>query len=508
MMSSSEKLGLPEKQKGIILLIMTIIIILASVSYLLSEFSVTEIKQQHQQITQNALKQAKQALLAFTMTRANLVSLVSSKQPGMYGYFPCPAINNTIEGISDGSCGMRFRNTLGWFPWKSLDMPPLKDGNGDCLLYAVSSSYKFSPNAGMLNEDSFGMLQVDDGNGTVIQGGVAKDRVVAIVFSAGQALAGQHRVKDPNTECGYDKNNFSAYMDAYTLPSGTVINNSKMSNLVDRVDRFIQIASMRKKNVVNDQMLMITRDEIWPLIMRRAAFNDTNLTDTNKMRRLTEALAKCMAAYANNNDTRRLPFPAPLNFKGGDYRNNSNYVDNAISHLGHYPFTTAVADSIIPGTMANKNLFEKKLKSGVFMCEHLTLAFPGGATADLKDITAQARQMWNNWKDHIFYAVSADYAASSSKTKVTGCGNCIQVSGIKYAAVVMYSGQKLAGQIREAPVANIDTGVLDTKQILNNYIEVVNPAGNGQGDYTSVPTSNDTMFCLTASDPVSVKLCR
>ncbi len=194
-MYSRTKLTLPRKQKGIVLLMMVIIIVFASVSYLLSKISVTDIKQQHQQLTQNALKQAKQALLAYAMTRTELAPpVVSSKQPGMYGYLPCPA-NNNGEGISVGSCGMRFKNTLGWFPWKSLDMPPLRDGNGDCLLYAVSSSYKWSPNARMLNEDTPGMLQVVDENGTIIQGAKAKDRVVAIIFLPGKYLPGNFGLK-------------------------------------------------------------------------------------------------------------------------------------------------------------------------------------------------------------------------------------------------------------------------------------------------------------------------
>ena len=73
----------------------------------------------------------------------------------------------------------------------------------------------------------------------------------------------------------------------------------------------------------------------------------------------------------------------------------------------------------------------------------------------------------------------------------------------------MYSNRKLdvPGQSREAPIANIDTGVVDTKQVISNYIEVVNAAGNGLGDYSPVVGSNDLFFCLTDTEPVDVIEC-
>ncbi len=273
------------------------------------------------------------------------------------------------------------------------------------------------------------------------------------------------------------------------------------------MDQFVQVASADKKNLINDQLLTITRDEIWPSIMRRREFDDKNVTDTNKVRRLTEALAQCLADYANDNANRHLPFPVPLNLNGGDYRDNKDYNDvfPGVSYVGRYPFTTDAADVIIPGTVATKDLFEKNFSSGQ-SCASLVLTSPGGTTvANLKDTTALERQMWNNWKDHIFYAVSFDYAPSASLT-LPSCGKCVQVSGVKYAAVVIYSGQKIGSQIRQAPIASIDTGIVaDTKKDLNNYIEVVNPKGNGQGDYT--PTANDTIFCLTDTSEVKVVPC-
>lgn len=506
-MNSHYPSSLPDKQQGVVLLMMVVIIILVAVSYLIAMQSVTAMVEQRQQVTRKVLKQAKQALLAYAQTRAD--QQIPSPQPGRYGYLPCPA-NNNSEGISTGSCGSRYLNALGWFPWKSLDMPILKDGNGNCLLYAVSSTYKWSPDAKMLNEDSPGMLQLVDESGAVVQGTTASGRVVAMVFSAGQALAGQTRINNANSECGYDTSNFGAYLDTYTLPSGSVINNSTVSSQPNHVDPFIHIVSATQKDVVNDQVLTITRDDVWPPIMRRGEFDDANTSKINKMRRLTEALARCLASYANDNNTHRLPLPAPLDLSSNGYRDNNHYTDiSSGSYIGHYPFITTAADSVIPGTLATTKLFEKPFTLGQ-PCNSLPLSLPGNGTpANLRDSHALERQLWDNWKDHIFYAVSKDYAPSSSAT-MAACGDCIKVKGTKYAAAVIYSGKKLSGhippQIRQTPIAAMDIGVVaDSKNNLANYIEVNNPAGTGKGDYTR--TANDTIFCLTDTNPVGVVSC-
>ncbi|MDT8282149.1 MAG: hypothetical protein RQ982_04965, partial [Gammaproteobacteria bacterium] len=48
---------------------------------------------------------------------------------------------------------------------------------------------------------------------------------------------------------------------------------------------------------------------------------------------------------------------------------------------------------------------------------------------------------------------------------------------------------------------------VDTKKTFTNYIEVSNALGNGKGDYTPAPTSNDIMFCITDTKPMNVVPC-
>ncbi|MFV9615262.1 MAG: hypothetical protein ACNYZG_04850, partial [Gammaproteobacteria bacterium] len=339
---------------------MVIVLALTFTAYYFSSISIVDIKTDNIHKTHNALKQAKQALLGYAFLRTDIT--MPSFQPGKYGYLPCPG-NTNGDGNSVGSCGEENTNYLGWFPWRSLGMPPLKDGNGDCLLYAVSSTYKYNPTAGMLNEDTnYGMFQVFDEAGAVIQGGDAQDRVVAIVFSAGMALAAQSRNKDPATVCGNDANNFSAYLDSFEVAPGDTIDNSIVETVnEDRVDRFVKVVSTTNEGMVNDRLITITRDEIWPkaIAHRTSAFDISDMTGASKVRRLTEALARCLASYANDNDNSSLPFPAPMNLAGNDYRDNAAYSDNAFVHVGRYPFVTDVSDGIVLGSVANDELFKK-----------------------------------------------------------------------------------------------------------------------------------------------------
>lgn len=546
-LSTINSQNLKKKQNGIVLLVLIIAIALTVSAYYFSNISIVDIQTDNIQKTRVALKAAKKALIGYATVRSDLTD--PSFQPAKYGYLPCPA-NNNGDGNSMGSCGGAKKSTIGWFPWRSLGMAPLKDSNGDCLLYAVSSTYKYDPEANMLNEDTnFGMFQVVDENDNIIYGDTAQNRVVAIVFSAGKALSGQNRNKDPDTECGEDVNNFSAYLDAIEVSPGDTVNNSNVDDVnTNRVDRFVQVASGVNEEDFNDQLIVITRDEIWPqaITHRTSAFDIADMTGASKVRRLTEALARCLASYANDNNNSSLPFPAPLDFAGGDYRDNANYTDTSSAYVGRFPYDTSEADDVpVPGAVADSTLFDKiyggpidppippDLPTGIWQCTSLLIGSPVAVNANLSLSTTEDRRFWDNWKDHIIYAVSERYAARALPSDdliqprcddiAVSNNKCITFNGTKYAAIVMYSGGRLVDvvtdpgppvslltQVRDAPVAFEDAGiVIDTKQDINNYIEVTGPinSGSGDGSFTPEAYNNDLYFCLTDTEPVDVIEC-
>jgi hypothetical protein len=517
------------RQDGIVVLVLVVFIALTTIAYFLNEFSPEKIQHQQAISTSKSLSRAKDALIAHAVSRADINS--PSAQPGRLGYLPCPA-NNNGEGNSVGNCGSRNEAALGWFPWRSLGLPPLRDESGACLLYAVSGSYKFRPPADMLNEDTYGMFQVVDESFNIVQGANPEDRVVAIVFAAGKALPGQSRTYNAGSQCGDDIDNFGAYLDRYVDASGTIDNSRVTSGSVDQIDRFIHATAESMSDDAarphNDRFITITRDDIWPALMGRAEFDAADTTGNSKIRRVTEVLARCLAQYGNDNGNSRLPYPAPFNLNGNDYREGDDYDDAPAvaggQHFGRFPYIVDSADAEIPGTIAESRLFEKNFSAppvhaepnDIRQCDDLHVRFltdppgpPFPPNADLRTATSEDRIFWENRKDHFFYAVSNSYRPSSFPPDDTAgaprCGNCISIDGVQYAAVVIYAGEKEPPfmQTRKAPIAPTDTE--DTKMNFINYVEIPGATGNGMGSYKT--TGNDVMFCLTDTEPLTVVPC-
>lgn len=487
------------KQKGIVLLGIVIFFVLAVIAYFLSGMSVGQIKQYQIESTAKSLHQAKQALIAYAVTYGDIDGNADLLPdfPGEYGFLPCPDYNGGLaEGLEDnGNCGLPGLPKLGYFPWRTLDVPVLKDTGGACLLYAVTGEYKNdesgppSNKTQMLNEDTNGMFQVIDDTGAVVLGGNPEDRVVAIVFAPGKTLPGQNRNFAPGSRCGNDYANYSAYLEA-----GGGADNSDVSAIATAVDQFIHATAAstadNNLNPYNDKFLTITRDEIWSAIVSRTDFNQ-------KMTDLTESLAMCLSNYAVANTLDRLPWPVATTM--ADYRLNVSYDDNVDStpgYAGRLPFIVQDSNLDITGAAGNNELFTE---AG---CNALVVT--SGATVDLQTAGAEYRVLWENWKDHFFYVVSQDYAPAAAPAACAG--NCISVDLTQRSALVIFSGPRQAGQIRNEPIG----ADADTKFDVTNYFEngnsavFLNLAINGKGPYSTAAT-NDIMFCLTsASPPMSI----
>ncbi len=469
------------RQQGVTLLIFSVVIILGVVAYVVSSLSINQLQQKRQDHTQLVLNKAKQALLDYAVARAEVSSGASRK--GEWGFLPCPDYNGiTGEGNQGANCESTNESDLGLLPYRALDLDVLNDGNGDCLYYAVSGAYKQSPETGMLNEDSNGYFQLVDNNGVAVTGINPEDRIVAIVISPGKVLPGQSRNFSVGSECGKDYANLSAYLD-----SNGITDNAVLTGVADVIDQFLpgNALSALETNPYNDRMITLSRQEVWNAVLARPDFN-------SKMNDLTEALAMCLASYANSAPTvQRLPWPATVAL--ADYRNNDDYTDVAGIYGGRYPFIVSVSNIITGYTeaeMADSELFN------LAACKTLT---PGsGAVVNLKDDFTEYRHLWRNWKDHFFYALSANFSPGSA---VGNClASCLTVNGVPYAAVVFYSGSRLAGVTRHSPPLD----AADDKANISNYLEngndqvLINADGTAADSYNANNT-NDIMFCLQNS---------
>ena len=109
--------------------------------------------------------------------------------------------------------------------------------------------------------------------------------------------------------------------------------------------------------------------------------------------------------------------------------------------------------------------------------------------------TAPVRTRWQHWKDHFFLVVADAFAPTGAVP--SSCGSCLTVNGSgQYAAVVLYGGAALSGQVRDAPPIDADT-----VQDVTNYLEGNNVAAlQGIGtDLSSAPANasfNDLLFCV------------
>ena len=116
--------------------------------------------------------------------------------------------------------------------------------------------------------------------------------------------------------------------------------------------------------------------------------------------------------------------------------------------------------------------------------------------------------LWQNWKDHFFYAISAHFKPSGVGSTTSCSSDCVKVSGTEYAGIIFFSGlkQAVAGvdQTRYAPPFDgaLALDGVDDKDDISNYLEDNNvadfPDNTGNADYDPVNavSSNDVMFCI------------
>lgn len=180
-------------QAGFAVVLLLVIVVMGSLYALLSGINTAtaDLQQRRDDATAVALKQAKEALIAYAATR-----------PGRPGALPCPDLdNNGIAGgagvygnnneaipggIHGGFTCPDAQRQIGRLPWVTLGLPDLRDASGERLWYVISPNFR-NDGSQIVNSDTLGMLAV---NGVTPATGV-----VAVIFAPGQALtgAGQNR---------------------------------------------------------------------------------------------------------------------------------------------------------------------------------------------------------------------------------------------------------------------------------------------------------------------------
>lgn len=141
----------PGSQRGAVLMVMLVILVVSIAAILVNSLTATSLKNSRQAKTAAALAQAREALIGYAVTYGDTHS------GQVHGYLPCPDVdgkdlfNNPAEGVAELSCGSQNASVIGRLPWATLDLSTLRDGDGECLWYAVSGTYKNNPPTGLMN---------------------------------------------------------------------------------------------------------------------------------------------------------------------------------------------------------------------------------------------------------------------------------------------------------------------------------------------------------------------
>ena len=464
------------RQRGAALLVILLVLMVASAATLVTKTGETRARLLRERVSQEALAEAKAALLEFAVTYPDRV-------PGQPYQLPCPDLDASgpwLDGAShDSACGSSGVSVLGRFPWRTLGVETLQDASGSCLWYAVSGTYKSAGSATspMINPDSNGQFRVFDAlTGGLVGGGLPSDRPVALLLAPGSPLEGQARGSSAAAGCS------SNYVAAAHLDgvSALGISNASLAGSANAVDDFVRSAVADPE--LNDRVLTITRAELADAIYRRHDF-------TASMATLTRGVASCLAAYGLQNPSgagdRRLPWPSPVALT--DYASAAAYDD---ADAGRY--SGRLADIVD----------QSNIETGNAVVRILSDCNPALAP----DWDPTFLSAWQQWKDHLFYAVAESFEPRAAVP--TACGNCLSVNGSgTYAAIVVFANRRLSSlsQRRDAPPLDADT-----KDDVANYLEGANAANHpytgGAVDYVSAAASatfNDILYCIDETMSVS-----
>lgn len=151
------------RQRGAALLLLLLLLLAGAGLLFVSglKSAAVELTAQHKTIA--ALAQAKQALLGYALLDPGGTSV----NPGR---LPCPDQDN--DGNAQGAaCATPH---IGWFPWRTLDIGELRDGNGERLWLLVDGAFRSG--GGALNSTVQPSLTLDG------------RAVVAVLFAPGPVL--------------------------------------------------------------------------------------------------------------------------------------------------------------------------------------------------------------------------------------------------------------------------------------------------------------------------------
>ncbi|HQU88162.1 hypothetical protein [Denitromonas sp.] len=270
------------RQRGLIVPALLVLLLIGGLAMVLGGNTLSDqVAAQRQRTTTAALAQARAALLGYAQS-------YHLTHPGQsVGYLPCPDIDSAA---SDGSaapvCGSQDHFAIGRLPYRTLGLPPLRDGYGECLWYAVSGPFKNNPKAAHLDWDTPGQFDISDGNRTLNPAVYDDQLAAAVIFSPGRPLTGQTR-SSSSRRCGGDADAtaaLQAYLEGATSTPSSAITTLTRGHPADGTN--------------NDSIAWMSADDIFDakLLVRADFATFLNAMNTNLKTALTNVKTASPAA--------------------------------------------------------------------------------------------------------------------------------------------------------------------------------------------------------------------
>lgn len=266
-------------ERGFALVPLLALLVAGTLFFLLSTLTPEGIRAIQARAAQNAMAEAKMALIGRAVTDIN--------RPGS---LPCPDMDG--DGNAESLVGNECPAYLGGLPWRTLKIGDLRDSSGERLAYALSRSLRDDSTAQPINSI------------TAMEATLNAMNVAALIIGPGPSLPGQSR----------PSNNLSDYLEG------------------SNADGDSAFVALETGPTFNDQFLSITSAEVFTAAAYRVA-SDTRGDAANGLLRYFDNFGALPFAAntpsgsqvpANNNGY--IPY-ADLNYPGSPWLNNNHWFD-------------------------------------------------------------------------------------------------------------------------------------------------------------------------------------
>lgn len=308
------------RQSGIAMLTMIFVIAIILISLMLNTLNPVKIRTLKDKNTYFALLEAKTALIGW-----------SARHITMPGSLPCTDINNDGTAINAGQDCNAY---IGRLPWRTLGIADVRDGEGECLWYALSPIYRNVIAVGNRSLAAANQINVNvPGSITLVNfDGSANpfpdNPVIAVIIAPGRPLGAQNRAFAVGGTCGgnYIAANYLDIFNAFNNATGNAVGNNY--TFVKGVD----------SATFNDRVITITARDLYRPIRQRMV--KEIIGNNNTMDGVADF-------YINNGI---YPCPAVNTTSASDCSLTSGFVNDAIAGMNlDFP--------ILGSWLANNNWF-------------------------------------------------------------------------------------------------------------------------------------------------------